>query len=186
MTGVRRAMLGVALTALLGGCGGGSESAQPSPGVASSPSAGPTEVEVEPAAVGTASAEPATTAPKPTKHAGHTATPDPTAGATGMDTLRLTVEDAGRTVTVRPGTVIVVELAGGAGSFHTPTTDAPSILRADSTSGGYPAAGPAVAKFTAIGNGIAQVTSTTDAACLHSQPACMIPQQQFTVTIRVR
>lgn len=185
MTGLRRAALGVALAALLAGCGGGSETAQPSPAVASSPSAEPTDVEIEPAEVGTATAEPATIAPGPTERSA-TPKPKPTAETTTSGRLRLTDSDAGRTITVRPGTVIVLTLSGGPGSFQPPTTDEPGVLRADSTSGGYPAEGPATATFTAIGKGIAQITSTTDAACLHSEPACMIPQQQFTVTVRVR
>ncbi len=192
MTGVRRAMLSLALTALtalsalLAGCGGGSVTALPSPTVASSPSAGPTDVEIEPAEAGTATAEPAIVAPEPTKHSGHSATQVPDAGPPSGVTVRLTEKDAGRTIRVRPGTVIIVKLTGGPGSYLAPTTDAPNVLRADSTSGGYPAEGPTSATFTAIGQGTAQITSTTDAACLHSEPACMIPQQQFTVTIRAQ
>ena len=107
--------------------------------------------------------------------------PTPKVGA-----VRLTADDAGRTITVARGDVIVVELSGGPGSYLPPTADDAAVLRTEEQGGGYPGTSPATARFTAIDAGVAHITSTTDAACLHSEPACMIPQQQFTVTIRVR
>jgi len=43
----------------------------------------------------------------------------------------------------------------------------------------------AFASFVAVRPGLATLTSTTDARCLHAQPPCEIPQQLWTVTIIV-
>jgi len=50
---------------------------------------------------------------------------------------------------------------------------------------GFPVPGPASATFTAVRVGSAVVTAKTDYACLHAVPACALPQQSFTVTVRV-
>ncbi len=158
-------LLSAAVVAAAVGCGRDAQTVAtgPTPSVASSPTSAPT------GPTGTPTRRP------PTQ------TPTPKAGV-----VRLTAADAGRAITVARGDVILVELSGGPGSFLPPTADDAGVLRTEERGGGYPDTDPATARFTAIGQGVARITSTTDAACLHSEPACMIPQQQFSVTIRVR
>ena len=50
---------------------------------------------------------------------------------------------------------------------------------------GFPVPGPASATFTAVRVGYAVVTAETDYACLHTTPACAVPQQLFTITVKV-
>ena len=183
-----RALLAVLLCAAVfaaTGCGRDAQTVAtgPTPAVASSPTPAGSGDGLGP--VETTTAEPATASPAGQSTAATprppTAAPTPKGGV-----VRLTAADAGRTITVARGDVIVVELSGGPGSYLPPTADDAAVLRTEESGGGYPGTEPATGRFTAIGRGVAHITSTTDAACLHSQPACMIPQQQFTVTIRVR
>jgi hypothetical protein len=176
----------VVLAALLAGVAGCGRDAQtvatgPTPAVASSPTADGADG-LPPVRSATATAEPVTASP-----VGPRATPTPTSPAPAptptSGVLRLTNADAGRTITVARGDVILLELSG---SYLPPTADDAGILRTEEHAGGYPGPDPATGRFTAIGRGVARITSTTDAACLHSVPRCMIAQQQFTVTIRVR
>jgi hypothetical protein len=60
-----------------------------------------------------------------------------------------------------------------------------AALRRASASGGYPRRGPALATFTAVTPGRVKLHSITDAACLHSRPACMLAQRTWQVTVVV-
>lgn len=109
-----------------------------------------------------------------------TSSPDRPAG-----TLELTEADAGSTVALRVGDQVVLRLAPGIGSWQAPTSDAPSRLRRVHADGGYPQQGVAAATFIALAPGNAQISSTTDAACLHAVPPCALPQQLFAVTVTI-
>ena len=54
-----------------------------------------------------------------------------------------------------------------------------------SSTGGYPTGKPLEATFRADGVGGTDITSTTDYACLHAQPMCMIPQREWIVHVVV-
>jgi hypothetical protein len=73
-----------------------------------------------------------------------------------------------------------------AGSWDTPTSDDPSVLRPTGHSGGYPDPGPVRAQFRAAAPGTAHITAMSDAPCLHTNPRCMIAQRDYRVTIIVR
>ncbi|MDQ2789304.1 MAG: hypothetical protein M3Y73_06200 [Actinomycetota bacterium] len=79
-----------------------------------------------------------------------------------------------------------IDLSPNGGNYDQPHTDSPRVLHEDNHSGGYPATSAAVADFTVIGLGTAQITSQTDYACLHTNPRCLPPQRKFIVTITAR
>lgn len=97
----------------------------------------------------------------------------------------LAVADNGKTVRLSLGRSLAVRLdpVGGM-SWHLPATDG-AALRAASASGGYPRRGPALATFAAVAPGRVKLHSITDAACLHSQPACALAQRTWQVTVVV-
>ena len=57
-------------------------------------------------------------------------------------------------------------------------------LRVDAAAG-FPATGPASARFTAVRTDTATVAAHTDFRCLHAMPRCALPQQFFSVAVRV-
>ncbi len=99
--------------------------------------------------------------------------------------LRLTTADSGRTFSVPLHTVVVVSLAPELGSYHRPSAEGPGVLVDTSHKGGYPETTTARATFQAPHPGRAVLTSGTDMACLHTTPACLPPQREFTVVIIV-
>lgn len=105
------------------------------------------------------------------------------AGTTAVRHLHL--DDAGRTIHVEPGDVIKVRLPGGAaGGFHRPRSSDHDAVRRTRASGGYPSDDPARARFVARGGG-ADLTSTDDYTCLHSDPRCLPAQRQWVVHVVV-
>lgn len=100
-------------------------------------------------------------------------------------TITLAVGDNGRTVRLSPGQSVAVrlDLAGGM-SWHRPVADG-AALRLTSSAGGYPHRGPATATFAAVAPGQVTLHSITDAACLHTQPPCGLPQRSWQVTVIV-
>lgn len=99
--------------------------------------------------------------------------------------VHLTEADSGRLIQVRVGTRIELVLAPSGGSFQPPTADAPTVLHEDAHFGGYPTSTAATTEFTASAPGTARISSITDLACLHSTPACMLPQREFVVAVTV-
>lgn len=99
--------------------------------------------------------------------------------------LRLTTADSGRTFSVPLHTVVVVSLAPELGSYHRPSAEGPGVLVDTSHKVGYPETTTARATFQAPHPGRAVLTSGTDMACLHTTPACLPPQREFTVVIIV-
>jgi len=96
----------------------------------------------------------------------------------------LTVADNGAKVRLRRGQTIVVILASHVQMWQPPRASG-LALRRTSSRGGYPLSQVAFASFVAVRPGLATLTSTTDARCLHAEPPCEIAQQLWVVTIIV-
>lgn len=105
---------------------------------------------------------------------------------TAIGPHQLTVADNGATVQLRRGQSLSVALAAqGMFLWHIPTVTG-AALRQVSGSGGYPTSQQAQASFLATEPGTATLTAMNDTMCLHSQPACLPPQQEWRVTVLVR
>jgi hypothetical protein len=107
---------------------------------------------------------------------------DPLPGAT----IHIDQSDNGAAVALRIGQHLVLTLTG---SWTAPeAAPAPgaveSPLRTEARRG-YPDPPPATAQFSAVAVGTAQVVAVTDAACLHTEPRCLMAGRSFTVTVHV-
>jgi len=126
-------------------------------------------------AVGTASASPAATV-SPFSSRVH---PSPTPTYTGSRTL--VESDSGATIKLKVGDLVRVSLP----SEYDPPTAQGSVLTRVSSTGGYPTGQRLEATFRAMSTGRTDITSSTDYACLHTQPMCMIPQRLWIVHVIV-
>jgi len=145
-----------------------------SPTTPSSQSSGTgSSLEVTPAATVTVS--PAQTMTPP----GSTQTPTPTPTLTGARTL--TEADAGTTIVLKVGESVEVSL----GAEYTPPSSDGHAVERTSSSGGYPTGRPLRATFRAVQRGNADISSSTDYACLHATPSCALPQQLWSVHVTV-
>jgi len=127
-----------------------------------------------------------------TRSAHGSVTPPRSIGSAPSDetaTLQIDETANGRSIELYVGQQLVVRLAAG---WTAPAaTTAPDVtatlqpLRSD-TAVGFPAAGPASARFTAVRTGTATISARTDYACLHTTPRCALPQRLFSVAVRVR
>jgi hypothetical protein len=100
----------------------------------------------------------------------------PTPNPTG-----LREENSGQTVHVRVGQAVDVRLPDG----YRPPTSTGDVMRRTDARGGYPTGLPAQARFLATRPGTADLTSITDFTCLHTTPACLLPQREWTVHVIV-
>lgn len=91
--------------------------------------------------------------------------------------------DDGRTLHATRGQQVHVKLSNG--TYNPPQSDNSAVLARRTTSGGYPRSKPAEATFEAVAAGSAQLSATTDAACLHAQPRCLIAQRTWHVNVIV-
>ena len=82
---------------------------------------------------------------------------------------------------LRVGETVRVVLSS---DYHQPAEQGDAIKRTEA-GGGYPTDTPATATFIAVRTGTAEISSTTDYACLHATPSCALPQQLWSVQIRV-
>ena len=99
--------------------------------------------------------------------------------------VTLTTADNGAAVRLHAGQQMAVALASaGSFSWHVPAAAGTAVRRV-SASGAYPGQQPARAAFAAVRPGGATLTAIDDTACLHGQPACELPQQQWQVTVIV-
>jgi hypothetical protein len=97
----------------------------------------------------------------------------------------LTEADGGVTVRLLSGQSVNVVLAPNRISqWHVPIASG-AALRSVSSSGGYPGEEPARATFLAVRQGEAILHADTDAACLHAQLPCGMPQTRWQVTVIV-
>ena len=93
-------------------------------------------------------------------------------------------DDSGRTIALRVGQQLRVTL-GRQGQQWQPAQSSSAAVVRRSTQGGYPGSEPMVAVFEAQSRGQAQVSASTDLACFHTEPRCLAPQQQWSVTVTV-
>lgn len=98
----------------------------------------------------------------------------------------MTEASSGTTVRLRTGQSVRVSLPGGAnGGYHQPGSSDGTVARRTAASGGYPTDQPAQATFFAVHVGTADLSSTTDFTCLHTNPRCLPPQRQWVVHLVV-
>lgn len=137
------------------------------------------------ASAGSATAAPGVIASVPASPAG--SPPGSGTGGRGPSPRHrlLTVADDGVSVRLRPGQVVTVVLASGGLMWDIPRASGAAARRI-SGSGGYPAHRAAVAVFRAMRPGRSWLTAFTDAACLHTQPRCEMPQRLWRALIIVR
>jgi hypothetical protein len=93
--------------------------------------------------------------------------------------------DSGRTIHVVRGDKISVRLPGGNGGYHRPRSTDATVVERIWAAGGYPSDEDARATFVARHAGRADLTSTTDYTCLHTDPRCLPPQRQWIVHVVV-
>jgi hypothetical protein len=131
-------------------------------------------------APGGGSASPAASASVPGSAPATGPTPRPSGGGGA-----LTVTDNGATVRLSTGQSLTVTLAPhSAFSWHVPAATGRAVRRM-SASGGYPGDRPARATFLAVRAGRTVLAAVNDTACLHAQPACLLPQQTWQVVVIV-
>lgn len=145
-------------------------------GCAASTNAGGVPPSTTASIAGTASASPAVTV---TPFSTKSAKPSPTPTYTGSRTL--VESDSGATIRLKVGEIVKVSLPS---EYDTPNAQSDVMTRVSST-GGYPSGKPLEATFRAEGVGRTDITSSTDYACLHAQPMCMIPQREWIVHVVV-
>jgi len=98
--------------------------------------------------------------------------------------VTVTEADNGGAVRLRVGQRLHVVLDGRGEQWRRPTSSGPAV-RLTTASGGYPTGRPADAVFAAVRDGKASVSSITDYACLHTQPACLRAQRVWAIHITV-
>jgi hypothetical protein len=91
--------------------------------------------------------------------------------------------ESGKTVRLHVGDKLRVHLGP---SFRRPTSTDRAVIHRIHYRGGYPTAADAHATFRTRSTGRADITSVTDARCLHAEPRCMIAQQSWVVHVIVR
>lgn len=96
-------------------------------------------------------------------------------------TVTVTEADAGSTIGLRVGDTLVVSL----GRDYRPTRLSGPALRLRQLSGGFPTGQPLLARYDAAQPGVVDVNTMTDYACLHTTPACGIPQRQWILHVNV-
>lgn len=102
------------------------------------------------------------------------------------DTVTVTQDDEGKTVTLRVGQHLVVQLQAPSGQYWSsaPDTSDASILRRESTSAN-PSSDRVTASFVGQKAGHAQVSAAEDATCRQSTPACMTPTRLWQIQVDV-
>jgi hypothetical protein len=90
--------------------------------------------------------------------------------------------DSGSTVPLRVGDTLHVMLPD---TYRQPTTAGPVLTPREPATGGYPGSQVMNAYYIATAGGTQDVQSITDYDCLHSEPACARPQQQWIVHVTV-
>jgi len=128
------------------------------------------------------------TTPVPGTVAGTTVAgpPSPSMRATVRSSTGATVvsDDAsGSAVHLHAGQQLEVHLTQA--TYDPPVSSDSKTLFRRSSSGGYPTTQPVMAVFEATGRGAADITTTTDAACFHTQPRCLMPTRQWVVHVTV-
>jgi len=110
--------------------------------------------------------------------------PTTTAPPATSDTVTVTQDDNGKTVTLRAGQHLVVSLTDASWQWSEPDTDNGSVLTRTAVSAN-PSSSHVTASFDAKKAGQAHVSATKDAPCRTSQPPCMVPTYMWQVTVNV-
>jgi hypothetical protein len=105
--------------------------------------------------------------------------PSPTPTYYGSRTL--VESDSGATIKLKVGELVKVSLP----SEYDPPNAQSNVLTRVSSSGGYPTGQRLDATFRGANTGRTDITSSTDYACLHTQPMCMIPQRLWIIHVMV-
>lgn len=155
------------------GSGGSGPTAKPTGPTTTTTSRGPGATSPGPPA--------STTTAPPTTAAGGPPAPGPAPGPP----VTLTAADAGRSVALARGQVLVVELlADGQGTWSGLSASDRSVL--ETVAAPRRTDGNAMATFTAVGPGQATVTAVQSPACGQATPPCLAPARLFEVTVVVR
>jgi hypothetical protein len=110
--------------------------------------------------------------------------PQPTlAAAATIGTVLLTDDANGSSVRLHVGQRLEVRLTQA--TYDPATSTAEQTLARRSSTGGYPTTAPLQAFFEAVASGYADVTASTDAACFHTEPRCMMPTRLWVVHVTV-
>jgi hypothetical protein len=80
------------------------------------------------------------------------------------------------------GDTLVVSLPS---MYVPPTLSSGAALVASDVTGGYPTGQPLVARYLAVAQGQADVSTITDAACNHQPMPCPSPQVRWVVHVAV-
>jgi hypothetical protein len=106
------------------------------------------------------------------------------ASATTREPRTITApSESNQTVRMHVGDKLKVHLGT---SFRRPTSSDRTVIHRIHYTGGYPTSEDARATFKALAVGRADISSTTDAPCLHSTPRCEIAQQIWVVHVIVK
>jgi hypothetical protein len=97
-------------------------------------------------------------------------------------TVTVTTTDNRATVNLHAGDRLVVSLPS---NYDPPTVTPGGVLVQADLTGGYPTGQPLLAGYLAVASGQADVTTRTDAACLHAPTPCPSPQIPWTVHVVV-
>lgn len=100
------------------------------------------------------------------------------------DTVTVTQDDNGKTVTLRRGQHLVVTLDDSAWEWSSPDTDSASVLERTAVSAN-PSSTHVTAAFDAKSAGQAHVSASKDAPCRRAQPPCMVPTYLWQITVNV-
>ena len=98
-------------------------------------------------------------------------------------TITATEADENATYALRPGDRLVVRLSGASGDYTLPRSSDEGVL-AQTSGSNHPDRG-AEASFLAVGEGRATVKYSWEAKCRKATPACMLPSQQYSLSIAV-
>lgn len=96
-------------------------------------------------------------------------------------TINVGPGDNGGTFTMLVGQTLTVSLP----NYYDPTKVSGNSLALVSSTGGFPTGQPLVAVYRAVAGGLVDVSSQTDATCLHTSPPCAIPVALWIVHVKV-
>jgi hypothetical protein len=100
----------------------------------------------------------------------------------GGRTVTVTQAENMSTVSLHVGDTLVVSLPS---MFAPPTVTSSAALVSDQIVGGYPSDQPLVARYLAVAQGQADVSTISDSACNHQPTPCPSPQVRWMVHVTV-
>ena len=97
----------------------------------------------------------------------------------------VTQADAGRTISLKRGSTLVVRLNGTPQFFWSAPQTSNSAALASQGSSADPTTGDALGQFTAAGAGQAEVRAMQQPLCALKTPPCLTPDRLFVLTVNV-